>query len=129
MLCAKVAQGCTLEDAAAAAGMSVSTAQRRLREPELQARLDALRRELTAEANGRLVALQAKAVSTLDELVECGPAPVRLRAAIAVLEFGARLGADAARDARIAELEASIPALLALEEKLRATEGEEGAAA
>jgi uncharacterized small protein (DUF1192 family) len=69
-------------------------------------------------AVGKLASLAAKAVSTLERLMEHGERPVALRAAKTILEIGPRLLA-------FTELEQRIAALEAEERKRRGNDGQE----
>lgn len=103
-----LAAGQTIEAAAAKAGISRRTAHRRLNDPEFQTRLSAARAEMTGRTIGRLTILGAKAVSALQGLLKSEKEPVRLAAAVKILELGSRLRERAELDEharRLAELE------------------------
>ena len=107
-------QTTTLEKAAAAAGMSISTAYRIKRTPEFQQEFREARSQAFGDAMSRLQSAAGMAVATLIALLSNGaiPASVRLRAADILL--------DRAGDARLEELEARIQRVEALSEARRA---------
>jgi hypothetical protein len=71
--------GCTREAAAKAVRLSRSHFSRSLSKPHVQARFQQLLRE-------RLQAMAPRAIGTVDELMDCDSAYVRLQSAIAVLD-------------------------------------------
>jgi hypothetical protein len=84
-----LASGATFAAAAAKAGVSESTAHRRLRLPEFRAQVDAARADLLARAVGRLAALGEGAVGKLIALVAGATTAeaVRLGAIRTALEY------------------------------------------
>ena len=79
--------GCHVENAAAAAGLSVRTAYRRLADPDFRYQLDEARRSLRESILAKLSDAGHDAVGTLWELMqESDDDQVRLRAAKAVLD-------------------------------------------
>jgi AcrR family transcriptional regulator len=98
--------GATVENAAAAAGVSPRTATRRLADSEFQKRLQALRLDIVQRTSGALTAAGTEAVRTLLELLKAGSsAPVRLRAAQCVLEIGIKMRVVTDLEERITALE------------------------
>jgi hypothetical protein len=91
ILAAARAQGQTIEVAAKAAGLSERQARRRLREPDVIARVEELRSEHRAEVLGSLEQLGTNAVACLDALLKNGTPQVQLGAARTVLSVGAQL--------------------------------------
>src|ERR1700722_18891369 len=96
-----LACGATIEDAAHNAGISRSTAHRRLKDPEIQIRLQAIRADMVLRTSGTLAAAATEAVKTMVSLQqEANPPAVRLGAARAILEIGMKL-----RDWTVMEVE------------------------
>src|SRR4051812_37627735 len=80
-----LACGATVEAAAAKAGVSPTTAFRRLKDPEFQQRLQRARAEMVQRATAMLTAAAMEAVKTLLDLQgKACPATTRLGAAKAV---------------------------------------------
>jgi hypothetical protein len=103
---AAYACGATLENAAAKAGISRSTAHRRLQDPDFQRRLAEVRAEPLRRATDMLTALTLEAVNSLYDLQKINmPCPVRLGAAKAIIELGARLRENYDLAQRLAALE------------------------
>lgn len=101
-----LACGLSAEQAARQAGVSVSTAYRRLDDPAFRARLDDLRRDMLARAAAMLTAAAVEAVRTLADLLKPANGPsVRLNAARSVLEHGVKLRALVEVEERLADLE------------------------
>jgi hypothetical protein len=101
-----LACGATVEAAARQAGVSESTAYRRLAEPEFQRRLQRLRADMVQRTAGTLTAAASEAVRTLLDLQKpAAPPPVRLGAARAVLEIGMKVREVAELEERLAALE------------------------
>jgi len=98
--------GQSLREMANAAGVSISTAQRRLRQPEVQNAIREGRRSQRAEVTGRLAALRVAALEALARLVVDPDPRVALRAASLILGNSARFDQLNDLDERIAELEA-----------------------
>jgi hypothetical protein len=86
-----LAAGRTAREAAAACGLSERTAYRRLADPAFRRRADALRADLVDRALGRLADGMADAADTLRLLLGARSESVRLGAARALLEVGAKL--------------------------------------
>ena len=101
-----LACGATVENAARTAGVSLRTVYRRLAEPAFRTRLQGARAEMVQRATGMLTAAALEAVKTLLVLQQASvSAAVRLGAARAILELGAKLREVADLEARLAALE------------------------
>jgi hypothetical protein len=101
-----LACGASVEVAARQAGISESTAYRRLSDPAFRRQLQAVRADLVQRTTGALTAASTEAVRALLELLKAtAPPPVRLGAARSVLELGIKLRETADLEARIAALE------------------------
>ncbi len=101
-----LACGATVEAAAAKAGVSASTAYRRLNEPAFRRRLREVRADMVQRTAGMLTAAAGESVKALLALQkEAVPAAVRLGAARAVLEIGMRLREVCDLEQRLAALE------------------------
>lgn len=117
-LIAHVAVGQPLAAAARAAGMSQSSAQRRLRDPAVQAALAEAQTDLVRQAVGRFRDLRNQALDRLSEYLAGGSEPaIVLRAAELVLRH-----ATAADTAwvyeRVAQHEATVAEVAAALEEL-----------
>ncbi len=98
--------GATVESAARQAGVSESTAHRRLEDPEFRQQLQALRADLIQRTAGALTAASTESVRTLLELQKpSAPPGVRLGAARSILEIGIKLREAADLEARLSALE------------------------
>ena len=101
-----LACGATVEAAARQAGVSLSTAHRRLQDPDFRRRLDDLRADMLRRTAGMLAAAAGEAVKTLLALQkDTVQAAVRLGAARAILEVGLRVREAADFERRLGELE------------------------
>ena len=101
-----LACGATVENAARTAGVSLRTVYRRLAEPAFRTRLQGARAEMVQRATAMLTAAALEAVKTLLVLQQASvSAAVRLGAARAILELGAKLREVADLEARLAALE------------------------
>lgn len=86
-----LACGATVENAAAKAGICSRTAHRRLKNPEFEKRLDAVRADMLNRTTDMLTASATESVRTLLSLqASTQPPAVRLGAARAILEIGVR---------------------------------------
>ena len=104
-----LACGATVENAARQAGISVSTAYRRLDNPDFQRQLQKLRGEMTQRASGMLTAAAMESVKTLIVLQNgTTPPAVRLGAARSVLEIGIKLREVVDLEERLAALEEQV---------------------
>jgi hypothetical protein len=98
--------GSTIEQAAAKGEVTTKTVQRRMQEPDFRKRLHTLRSEMVSRAASMLTAAAMEAVKTLLSLQnENVQAAVRLGAAKAVLELGAKLRENVELEERIRQLE------------------------
>jgi hypothetical protein len=101
-----LACGATVESAARQAGVSESTAYRRLADPAFRRQLQQLQADMVQRTAGMLTAAAGEAVKTLLQLQQAStPAAVRLGAARAVLELGMKLREIADLEVRLAALE------------------------
>lgn len=101
-----LACGATVEAAARQCGLCETTVYRRLKEPEFQRQLQAIRADLVQRTAGALTAAALEAVRTLVDLQKPNvQAAVRLGAARAILELGLKVRETAELLARIAALE------------------------
>jgi hypothetical protein len=108
-----LACGGTVEASAQAAGVSGATVYRRLTEPDFRRRIDEARADMVSRAVARIGAASTLAADTLRELLKARSETVRLGAARAILELGAKLR----------EHEDLAERITALEERLTATPG------
>jgi hypothetical protein len=106
-----LACGVTVENAARQAGISPSTAYRRLADPAFRQRLQQLRGDMVSRTAGTLTAAASEAVRTLLELLKStASAAVRLSAARAVLEMGMKVREAADIEERLSALEGQVGA-------------------
>ncbi len=82
-----LAGGATVEQAAAACGVSFDTLRRWRRNPKFRARVAQLRDQATAEAVGRLASACSASADKLRKLVDSTDEKVSLQASKAVLEM------------------------------------------
>src|SRR4051812_42945762 len=85
-----LASGKTVADAARDAGVSVSTAHRRMAEAEFRRQVAAARTDALARAVGQLADTSTAAVQTLRSLLDAESDTVRLGAARAILDQATR---------------------------------------
>ena len=98
--------GATVESAARQAGVSESTAHRRLEDPAFRQQLQAMRADLVQRTAGALTAASTESVRTLLELQKpSAPPAVRLGAARSILEIGIKLREAADLEERLSALE------------------------
>jgi hypothetical protein len=92
VLCAQLAAGATLRDAAVAADMAERTARRRWKDPDVQALVQRMVDERAAAVTSELVALSHKAVATLAAVMDDPDASstAKVRAATATLSLTIR---------------------------------------
>jgi hypothetical protein len=110
-LIAALVAGRPVAEAAAAAGMSERTAERRLADPAFRAELKAARDRTVEAATTALGQASTRAVRTLVALMSWRkPASIRLASARAVLDLGARFREQGELAQRIAEIEARLAA-------------------
>jgi len=86
-----LACGGTVEASAKAAGVSEATVYRRLAEPGFRRRVDEARDDMVSRAVARIGAASTLAADTLRELLKARSETVKLGAARAILELGAKL--------------------------------------
>jgi hypothetical protein len=104
-----LACGATAENAARTTSVSLRTVYRRLADPAFHTRLQGARADMVQRATGMLTAAALEAVKTLLGLQHASvPAAVRLGAARAILEIGAKLREVADLEARLAALEQQV---------------------
>jgi hypothetical protein len=120
----------TITDAARAAGVPVRTMRAWLRRADFAREYAARRREVLQSAVGQLHALNAKAITTLDQSMECGHGPTQVRAAVAAMDLSLRALSQA--DALVGEREVGEPApmetgdvVIILSKRLRQLENSE----
>lgn len=98
--------GATVESAARQAGVSESTAHRRLEDPAFRQQLQAMQSDMLKRTAGALTAASTESVRTLLELQKpTAPPAVRLGAARSILEIGIKLREAADLDDRLSALE------------------------
>lgn len=100
-----LAAGSPITQAAAAAGISVRTAYRRLHDPGFRSRLGAARDELLVRALGELAAIAGDAVAALHGLLSSPDERIQLGAAKTLLEQTLRLREALLLEQRVASLE------------------------
>ncbi len=106
ILALAIACGSTLEAAAAKAGVSSKTAQRRNEDAKFQARVRVIRAEMVTRATSALGAASIQSVQTLLALQDSKiPPATRLGAARTVLELGTKLRLEGELAERVAALE------------------------
>jgi hypothetical protein len=109
-LVAAAVAGRSLAEIAKAGKVSVSTAQRRLKLPEVIAQVRDQRAKHRDETVGRLLAMRDSALSRLTELIDSPDPHVALRAIGMCLNQGAQFDAINEFDRRLHEVEASLAA-------------------
>lgn len=107
---AVLAGGGTVEEAAKQASVSVRTVHRRMNEPTFRRQLDEARSELVRRAVGMLARTSSAAATTLALLLKADSETVRLGAARAVLELGAKMRESDELERRLSELEERVGA-------------------
>ena len=105
LLIAALATGQTNENAAAAAGVSARTVNRRLAEPAFKRRIQSLRGELIARALGRVSDGIAAAVDVMRALLGAESEAVRLGAARSLIDACLKLRESVDMEERLALLE------------------------
>jgi hypothetical protein len=106
MLLMLLACGATVEAAAAKAGISKSTAKRRLADPKFQRRLKEIKSEMVQRMADALTAAGMESVKNLVQFQQ-SPAPyaVRFASAKTVIELGIKVREVASFEERLAALE------------------------
>ena len=105
LLAAQIAAGKTLRDAAATAGVSEKTAQRRATDPEFRGMVSQLRAGFIGNAAGILADGMTEAANTLRTLLADADANIRHKAAVKLIELGIRAAELVDLDARVNALE------------------------
>jgi hypothetical protein len=106
VLCMTLACGATLEVAAQKAGVSKSTVQRRMQDPQFRTQLKEVRSDMVERAAGTLTAAATEAIRTLLALQQTTiPHAVRLGAARSILEIGIKMREVADLEERLTALE------------------------
>ena len=104
-----LAAGLTVDEAAARIGVSKSAAFRRLRSPLIRRRVDQLRAEMVDRAIGTMAEGFVTAAATLRLLMRPSEtSTIRLRAAAALLDLGAKFAVLAQLEERVAGIEATL---------------------
>ncbi len=104
-LVAAAVAGKSLADIAAAAGLSVSSVQRRLKDSQVAAEISAARSQQRLEAVGRLAQLREHGLARLGDFVGSEDAAVALRAVALILSMSAKFDLVHDIDVRVAALE------------------------
>ena len=99
-------QGRTHAEAAREARVSERTVRRRLQDPDIAARIQHGRDELTSAAAAKMAELYPRAIQTLGELLDDKAKEIRLRAAQSVLKIGPDFRARTEIEDRLRALEA-----------------------
>lgn len=94
-----------MRDAASRAGISETTAYRRLRDPDFKRQVAESRAEMLERAAGALAMITTRAVLTLAKLLDAESEQVRLGAARATLETSLKFRDALDLERRITELE------------------------
>jgi len=126
MFALAIASGTSLREAARSAGISESTAYRRLKDPAFSRRVSEIRTSFLSEAVGRLSEAANEAVSTLKALLTARSESVRLSAARTILELGPKLREQAELEERITALERQAAGEAEEDEVDEETEEDEG---
>jgi hypothetical protein len=106
-----LACGASPENAARQAGVSESTAYRRLADPEFTRQLQAMRSDMVQRTAGALTAAATEAVRTLLDLLKPNVShAARLGAARSVLEIGVKMREMAELEGRLTALEGRLAA-------------------
>ncbi|MBI3967134.1 MAG: hypothetical protein HY329_15975 [Chloroflexi bacterium] len=107
-LIALLASGSTIKDAAAKAGMSESTAHRRLEDRAFQSAVAEARKAMLSRTVGLLADATTEAVSALRRNLACGAPSTEVRAAVAILEQSVKVAELVELEQRVTELEAKL---------------------
>lgn len=103
-----LASGLTVEAAAERAGVSVRTAHRRRSDPNFTNKVRQLRDALFEQAAGQMADAISEATATLRGLLTAESEPVRLRAAVEILDAALRLRENVELTGRLAVIEAAL---------------------
>ena len=104
-LVAAAVAGQPLAAIAAAAGVSISTVQRRLQDPDVKSLVTQVRAQHRQEAIGRLTGLRTRALERLADLLDSEDESLALRAATLVLATSTKLDVIGDLDQRLAAVE------------------------
>ena len=117
-LIAAAAAGRSLNAIAAVTGLSKSTVQRRLKDPEIAAEIDAVRSEQRYQAVQRMTSLRDGALTQLEQLLDHEDAGMRMRAISLALSTTAKndLVADLEQRMLAMEAAATVPDELTVDE-------------
>lgn len=107
-----IAEGRSIASAAASAGMSLSTAQRRMREPEVLDAIQEARVDLTRQALGRVRGLRDVALDRLVELLSGDLDPALTLRAVGLVLRHATAADTAGLHERVLQLERLLSAEL-----------------
>jgi hypothetical protein len=118
------AAGRSITEIADAAGTSASTAQRRLRDPQVQQAVREARVEALERTADQLTELCGRALNKLRELLDDDSAAIRLRTAELILNAATRYHA-AHQEQRVAAIEATIHQATAHQTTLPSWDGSE----
>lgn len=105
-----LAAGRSVKEAADGADVGERTAYRRLADPSFRCRVSEARGEMVTRAIGKLADASTAAVDTLQALLAADAENVRLGAAKAILELGAKLREAVELGERLAALEGRVTA-------------------
>ena len=108
LLALALASGESPTEAAALAGVSHRTVQRRLADPAFRQLVAKLQSELMSRALGCMAKNMARAAKRLESLLDKDDPSIQLRAARAVLGMGMQLRDSVDVDARLREVEAEL---------------------
>lgn len=107
-LVAALATGMSLVDAARTAGVSHSTAKRRMKEPDFRRAVSDARTAILDQATGALADALSDAVTTLKRNLSVGMPQVEVRAAVAIISLALTVRDQGELAARIAVIEERI---------------------
>ena len=108
-LVSAAAEGRSLTEIAAAAGVSVSTVQRRLRDQDIVGAINEVRTQQRSEAVGQLAGLRSEAIARLHTIIYDENAQISLRAIALVLRTSATFDNVHDLDRRVSALESPPP--------------------
>jgi predicted transcriptional regulator len=115
--------GMTIRESAEIVGVNEKTVRRRLQDPDFAGRLAGHRLEITRAVLDRMVDASVDAVDTLKKLLSAKGETVRLGAARAIIELGAKLQENGQQAERLAELEKVLKEIQANEAERSGTTG------
>jgi hypothetical protein len=104
-LIAELAAGKSVQDAAAAAGVVERTVYRRLADGAFRARIMEARARAVASASASLLAGMKEATAVLKSLLAHNDPRIQQRAAVSLLEIGAKINKDMELERRVDQLE------------------------